>query len=119
MNVIPIFFFCTFILLLAYACYSVVKNSGTIAAYIGFSWIPLALGIIWMSMEFYLASLNPVLPFLIIIVSLLLSVIGLPIMLITYRKKLSKSKIIGMVVAAFLYGIPIFLYILLSITGTR
>lgn len=119
MNVIPISFFCLFVLLLAYACYLVIKRSGAIAAYIGFSWAPLALALVWLSMEFYLASLNPVLPRLIISVSLLLSLIGLPVMLTKYRKQLSTSKIIGMVLAAFFYGIPAFLYITLSITGTR
>ena len=95
------------------------KKSGAIAAYIAFLWVPLALAIAWMSMEFYLASLNPVLPLFITGLSLLLSLIALPVMLIKYRKQLSTSKIIGMVIAAFFYGIPGFLYVTLSITGTR
>jgi hypothetical protein len=119
MKAIPIFFFCLFVLLAAYACYLVIKKSGAIAAYLGFSWLPLALGIAWMSLELSLASLNPVLPILIVSLSLLLSVIGLPFMLTKYRRQLSTSKIIGMAAAALLYGIPAFLYVTLSITGTR
>ena len=107
------------ILLAAYACHRVVRSAGAITAYVAFSWVPLALGFIWANLEFHFSPLNPALPLLIIIASLSLSLVGLPVILITGRRKLPAWRLIGAVAAAFLYGIPALLYLVLSVTGTR
>lgn len=119
MNIIAIALFCAFLLLTTIGYYLTAKKSGAVSAYILFSWVPLLFGVIWMSLEFYLVPLNVLLLLLIIGASLLLSLVGLPMMLIRYRKKLSAEKVLSMVVAGFLYGIPSILFIMLTITGTK
>jgi len=112
--------FITFLLLVCASVWVALKY-GTVTAYIGFAWlIPLA-GIIWWTFEYKIfgsSGLN--LPFVLtfIIVSLL-AVLCFPVLIVLYWHHLSGLRRAGLMVSAFLHGIPFLMFLLMLLFPPR
>jgi len=90
---------------------------GSVTAYIGFSWVIFLASIYWWHYE--LNALNFEFLQTLIVVSFLLSVICLPMLIVTNWKTLSVKKFLGLIVSAFFHGIPFLMYLLLTIFPPR
>ncbi len=107
-----ILFLITFILLVGLGLWYAFKY-GAISAYIKFAWlIPLA-GIYWWNYELDLFNEKFVLT--LIGFSFVLSIICLPLLMITNWRNLSILKFLGLTISAFFHGIPFLVYLLLNI----
>jgi len=120
MGAISIAFLAAFVAAVTFAVLFAVRN-GSFRGYVVFCWVFPVFGWIWSNFEFELnlGAIN--LPFVLILVyaSGFVAVICSAVILVRSRRELSAMKRICLVVAAFVHGIPFWIFSILSITGTR